>query len=128
MSKEFEKNVDKVSQEVTKAAEDVKETMYEVGGRRKKSSLEEKITTVVGIVFVARGLRQLRMFIWGILLLILGGLLVSGYFNKGLKSLINYFSAPKKEKKGKKSDDDDDDEEDSKKKVKKPIKKKPAKK
>ena len=77
MAKELEKSMDKVSQEVSKAAEDVKETMHEVGGRWKKSSLEEKITTIIGVILIARALWRLRAFIRGILLLILGGLLVS---------------------------------------------------
>ncbi|MDR2416412.1 MAG: hypothetical protein LBD75_07650 [Candidatus Peribacteria bacterium] len=98
MAKELEKGLEKVSQEVSKATEDVKETMYEVEGRWKKSSLEEKITTVVGIILVARGLRQLIEFIWGIVLLILGGLLVSGYFNTAIKAVINFFKSGKKEK------------------------------
>ena len=92
MAGDFEKGVDKVSKEVSKAAEDVKETMNEVEGRRKRSSLEEKITTIIGIVLFARGLRYLRRFIRGIILLILGGLLFSGYFNKGLKATIKYFA------------------------------------
>jgi uncharacterized membrane protein len=61
--------------------------------------LEEKITTIIGIVLVARGLRQLREFIWGVVLLILGGLLVSGYFNSAIKVAINSFKGDKKEKK-----------------------------
>jgi hypothetical protein len=47
MAKELENTFDKVSQEVSKATEDVKETMHEVGGRWNKSSLEEKITTII---------------------------------------------------------------------------------
>jgi hypothetical protein len=48
---------------------------------------------------VARGLIQLREFIWGVVLLILGGLLVSGYFNNAIKSLIKFCKGDKKEKK-----------------------------
>jgi hypothetical protein len=71
MTNNFEKGVDKVSQEVNKAAEDVKDTMKDVGGRWSKSSLEEKITTIAGIILLAWGVRQLRIFFWGIILLIL---------------------------------------------------------
>ncbi|MDR0607695.1 MAG: hypothetical protein LBG52_05100 [Candidatus Peribacteria bacterium] len=88
MAKTLEKNLDKVSQEVNAAVEDVKETMNEVGGRWNKSSREEKITTILGILLLLRGLWRLKTFIRGILLLILGGLLVSGYFNKWLKPLF----------------------------------------
>ncbi|MDR2540465.1 MAG: hypothetical protein LBD11_01450 [Candidatus Peribacteria bacterium] len=89
MAKTLEKNLDKVSQEVSEAVEDVKETMSDVGGRWKKSSWEEKLTTFLGIIFLLRGLWKLRTFVRGILLLILGGLLVSGYFNKWLKPLFD---------------------------------------
>ncbi|MDR0860960.1 MAG: hypothetical protein LBO09_08595 [Candidatus Peribacteria bacterium] len=96
MAKTLEKNLDKVSQEVSEAVEDVKETMSDVGGRWKKSSWEEKVTTFVGIILLLRGLWKLRTFVRGILLLILGGLLVSGYFNKWLKTL--FATKPTKEK------------------------------
>jgi hypothetical protein len=89
MAKNLEKNLDKVSQEVSEAVEEVKETMNEVGGRWNKSSIEEKITTILGILFLLRGLWRLKTFIRGILLLLLGGLLVSGYFNKWLKPLFS---------------------------------------
>jgi hypothetical protein len=97
MAKELEKNLEKVSQEVSKAAEDVKETVHEVEGWWKKSSWEEIITTCIGIILLARGLRQLKEFIWGIILLILGGLLVSGYFNNAIKAAIRSFKSDKKE-------------------------------
>jgi hypothetical protein len=117
MTTDFEKGVDKVSQEVTKAAEDVKDTMKDVGGRWSKSPLEEKITTIAGVILLARGIWQLRTFFRGIILLILGGLLVSGYFNKGLTSIIKYFSKETKSTKKKEPEE-----------VKKPTHKKPAKK
>jgi len=102
MASDLEKGVDKVSKEVSKAAEDVKDTMNEVEGRRKRSSLEEKITTIIGLILFIRGLRYLRRFIRGIILLILGGLLFSGYFNQGLKSTIKYFTANQPQTKAKK--------------------------
>jgi hypothetical protein len=102
MAKELEKNLEKVSEEVSKAAEDVRETMNEVGGRRNKSSTEEKITTIIGIVLLLRGLRVLRRFIGGIILLLLGGLLVSGYFNKWLKPLFTPSRKPARPVKGEK--------------------------
>ena len=109
MAKELEKNLEKVSEEVSKAAEDVKETMNEVGGRWKKSSVEEKVTTIVGIMLLLRGLRMLRKFIGGIILLLLGGLLVSGYFNRRLKPLFTpsrKAHKPAKEEKEKKAEPD----------------------
>ncbi|MDR0650704.1 MAG: hypothetical protein LBG59_04855 [Candidatus Peribacteria bacterium] len=44
-------------------------------------------------------MRQLREFIWGVILLILGGLLVSGYFNTAIKAMITACKGEKKEKK-----------------------------
>ncbi|MDR2190400.1 MAG: hypothetical protein LBP53_04350 [Candidatus Peribacteria bacterium] len=96
MAKELEKSLEKVSQEVSKATEEVKETMHDVGGRWKKSSREEIIITIIGIILVARGLRKLREFIWGVVLLILGGLLISGYFNTAIKVAITSFKNEKK--------------------------------
>ena len=98
MTKKIETSVEKVSKEVSKVAEDVKETVKDVDGRWKRSSLEEKITTILGIILVARALWHLRAFIRGILLLILGGLLVSGYFNKGLKEILKSIGGEKKGK------------------------------
>ncbi|MDR3168545.1 MAG: hypothetical protein LBU27_02015 [Candidatus Peribacteria bacterium] len=63
MAKTLEKNLDKVSQEVSEAVEEVKETMNEVGGRWNKSPIEEKITTILGTVFLLRGLWELKTFI-----------------------------------------------------------------
>jgi len=96
MSKTLENGFDKVSQEVSQAAEDVKETMNEVGGWWKKSTTEEKVTTILGIILLIRGLWRLRAFIRGVVLLLLGGLLVSGYFNKWLKPLFSSVKKPAK--------------------------------
>ena len=46
MANDFEKGVDKISQEVSKAAENMKETASNLGGWWKKSSTEEKIATI----------------------------------------------------------------------------------
>ncbi|MDD2537471.1 MAG: hypothetical protein PHU61_03200 [Candidatus Absconditabacteria bacterium] len=98
MANELEKGVEKVSQEVSKAVEDVKDTAKEVGGRWKNASLEEKIATVIGIILLAWGFIKLWKFIWGIVLVTLGILLVTGYFNGAIKAVIDYFKGPKTKK------------------------------
>ena len=40
---------------------------------------EEKITMLLGIVFLVRALIKLRTILWGVILLTLGLLLVSGF-------------------------------------------------
>ena len=47
MANEFEKGVDRISQEVSKAAENVKGTASDIGGWWKRSSTEEKIATIL---------------------------------------------------------------------------------
>jgi uncharacterized protein YacL len=104
MAKDLEKNLDKVSQEVSKAAEDVKGTMNDVGGRWKKSPIEEKITVIMGIVLGIVGATMAGFQIlasklfWGIVLLVLGILLFAGYFNKWLKPLFHSTRKSSKQK------------------------------
>ena len=101
MANDFEKGVDKISQEVSKAAENMKETASNLGGWWKKSSTEEKIATICGILLLIWGLRKLRQFLWGVILLMLGFFLISGYFDRPLRKLINWCKstiASKKEK------------------------------
>jgi len=101
MANDFEKGVDKVSQEVSKAAENMKETASNLGGWWKRSSTEEKIATICGIILLILGLRQLKELLWGGILLVLGFFLISGYFDRPLRKLINWCKstiASKKEK------------------------------
>ncbi len=85
-----------IPHEVTEIFDEVKETAQDVGGRRTHSSVEEKITTVVGILLFAWGLWFLRDLIGGIILLLIGGLLISGFFNEPLSHLFKNTPAPKK--------------------------------
>ena len=80
----------KVSAEFDKVADDVKDTAEDIGNRRTRSSTEEKITMILGIVLLVRALIKLRMILRGILLLTLWLLLVSGFFDRPLKDLIHY--------------------------------------
>lgn len=86
----FDKNVKKVSAEFDKVADDVKDTAEDIGNRWSRSSTEEKITMILWILLLVRALIKLRMILWGILLLTLWLLLVSGFFDRPLKDLIRY--------------------------------------
>jgi len=86
----FDKNVKKVSAEFDKVADDVKDTAEDIGNRWSRSSTEEKITMILWILLLVRALIKLRMILWGILLLTLWLLLVSGFFDRPLRDLIRY--------------------------------------
>lgn len=86
----FDKNMEKVSAEFDKVADDVKDTYEDIGNRWTRSTLEEKITMLVGIVLLVRALIKLRTILWGIVLLTLGLLSVSGFFDRPLRDLIHY--------------------------------------
>ena len=86
----FDKNMEKVSAEFDKVADDVKDTYEDIGNRWTRSTLEEKITMLVGIVLLVRALIKLRTILWGIVLLTLGLLSVSGFFDRPLRDLIRY--------------------------------------
>lgn len=86
----FDKNMEKVSAEFDKVADDVKDTYEDIGNRWTRSTTEEKITMIVGIVLLVRALIKLRTILWGVVLLTLGLLAVSGFFDRPLRDLIRY--------------------------------------
>ena len=86
----FDKNVKKVSAEFDKVADDVKDTYEDIGNRWTRSTTEEKITMLVGIALLVWALIKLRTILWGIVLLTLWLLSVSGFFDRPLKDLIHY--------------------------------------
>jgi len=86
----FDKNMKKVSAEAEKIADDMKDTAEDIGNRWTRSTTEEKITMLVGIVLLVRALIKLRPFFWGIVLLVLWLLSVSGFFDRPLRDLIRY--------------------------------------
>jgi hypothetical protein len=55
---------------------------------RDRSSTEEITTTILGGILLLLALWELRMFIWGVLLLLVGVLCVTGYFNPLLRDLF----------------------------------------
>ena len=56
----FDKNMEKVSAEFDRVADDVKDTAEDIGNRWTRSTTEEKITMIVGIVFLVRALIKLK--------------------------------------------------------------------
>ena len=85
-AKTFAKNVEKEAKVFT---EEGKVIGSKIGTRRERSNTEEKIFMVLGIIALVRGLSILlkngrRLFI-SMLLIILGILLVTGFFNKKKK-------------------------------------------
>ena len=86
----FDKNVKKVSEEFDRVADDVKDKATDIGNRWTRSTTEEKITMIVGIVLLVRALFELADIIWWVILLTLGLLLVSGFFDRPLRDLIRY--------------------------------------
>jgi hypothetical protein len=80
----------KVSAEAEKFADDVKDTAEDIGNRWTRSTIEEKITMIVGIILLVRALIKLKTILWGIVLLTIGLLSVSGFFDRPLRDLIRY--------------------------------------
>ena len=96
----FDKNMKNVSAEAEKFADDVKDTAEDIGNRWTRSTTEEKITMIVGIILLVRALIELKQIIRWVILLTLWLLLVSGFFDRPLRDLIRYckkeFSSNKK--------------------------------
>ena len=96
----FDKSMKKVSAEAEKFAGDVKDTAEDIWNRWTRSTTEEKITMIVGIILLVRALIKLKTILRGIVLLTLWLLSVSGFFDRPLKDLIRYckkeFSSKKK--------------------------------
>ena len=80
----------KVSAEFDKVADDVKDTAEDIWNRWTRSTSEEKVTMIVGIILLVRALIALRDFLRWIVLLALWLLSVSGFFDRPLKDLIHY--------------------------------------
>ena len=86
----FNKNVKKVSAELDKVADDVKDTAEDIGSRWTKSTTEERITMIVGVILLVRALITLKSILRWVVLLTLGLLSVSGFFDRPLRDLIRY--------------------------------------
>ena len=86
----FDKNMKKVSAEFDRVADDVKDTAEDIWNRWTRSTTEEKITMIVGIILLIRALIALKDLLRWIVLLALWLLSVSGFFDRPLKDLIRY--------------------------------------
>ncbi len=85
-AKAFAKNVEKEAKVLT---DESKIIGSKIGNRRERSTSEEKIFMILGIIAIVRGLSILfkngrRLFI-SMLLIVLGILLVTGFFTKSKK-------------------------------------------
>lgn len=86
----FDKNMKKVSAEFDRVADDVKDTAEDIWNRWTRSTTEEKITMIVGIILLIRALIALKDFLRWIILLTLWLLSVSWFFDRPLKDLFRY--------------------------------------
>ena len=86
----FDKNMKKVSAEFDRVADDVKDTAEDIWNRWTRSTTEEKITMLLWIIALVRALIELKKIIRWVILLTLGLLLVSGFFDRPLRDLIRY--------------------------------------
>jgi hypothetical protein len=80
----------KVSAEFDRVADDVKDTAEDIWNRWTRSTTEEKITMIVGIILLIRALIALKDFLRWIVLLTLWLLSISWFFDRPLKDLIRY--------------------------------------
>lgn len=60
----FDKNMKKVSAEFDKVADDVKDTAEDIGNRRTRSAIEERITMIIGVLLLIRALIELKDLLW----------------------------------------------------------------
>ncbi len=86
----FDKKKEKISAEFDKVADDVKDTAEDIGNRWSRSTVEERITMIVGALLLVRALFALRAFLRWIILLTLWLLSVSGFFDRPLRDFIHY--------------------------------------
>lgn len=86
----FDKNMKKVSAEFDKVADDVKDTAGDIENRWTRSTTEEKVTMIIGVLLLVRALIKLKTILRGVILLTLWLLSVSGFFDRPLRDLIRY--------------------------------------
>ena len=86
----FDKSKERISAEAEKIAGDVKDTAEDIGNRWTRSATEEKITMIVGVILLVFALIQLKVILWGVILLTVWLLAVSGVFDRPLRDLIRY--------------------------------------
>ena len=112
MGERIDEATNTISEKLWAASESTKKVAGGFVSWWKNSTLEEKITMIIGVILVLCALWQLRTFIWGIILLLVGILAISGTFNSYLRCGINAINskAKKASKKTKKEESDSDEE------------------
>ena len=86
----FDKKKEQISAEVDKIVDDAKDTAEDIWNRWSKSKTEAKWTMIIWIILLIRALYALRDILPWVILLILGLLSVSWFFDRPLKDLISY--------------------------------------
>jgi len=81
-AKTFAKNFEKEAKVIKSEG---KEFGSKIGTRREVATTEEKIFTIIGIILLIGWIYYMREFIGGMLLIVLGILLVTGFFLKRKK-------------------------------------------
>jgi len=67
----FDKKKEQISAEFDRVADDMKDTAEDIGNRWTRSTTEEKITMIIGILLLIWALFELADIIWGVILLTL---------------------------------------------------------
>jgi hypothetical protein len=65
----FDKKKEQISVEFDRVADDVKDTAEDIGNRWTRSTTEEKITMIIGVIMLVWALITLRSILRGIVLL-----------------------------------------------------------
>ena len=65
----FDKKKEQISAEFDRVADDVKDTAEDIGNRWTRSTTEEKITMIIGVIMLVWALITLRSILRGIVLL-----------------------------------------------------------
>lgn len=77
-----------IGEKLESGAAETKKVATGIKKWRDEASLEEIVTTITGLILLLLALWALRKFIWGVLLLVLGILCISGFFNPFLKDIF----------------------------------------
>lgn len=84
-----EKLGEQIGEHVEKGIEKGKDSLSGVSKRWDSSSDVEKVTMILGIILLLRGIIKLRFLLPGAILIALGALLVSGIFNSMIEKIFN---------------------------------------
>lgn len=110
MTDKIQEVASEIGDKFESGAEETKKAASNVKKWRDKASTEEVTTTIIGGILLILALWELRMFIWGVVLLLVGVLCVTGYFNPLLRDLFEKTGekTDSKQRKASKSEEKDD--------------------